>query len=198
MGIGLGVGGRRLSPGWMAVLALLALVLVGGLANLRTVVAWLYPVYHRELLLRWAERRGLDPWLVVAVVRVESNFSPTAVSERGAVGLMQLLPDTARWVAQQAGERDFFPDLLYDPEVNIRLGTWYLAYLLEAFGGREALALAAYNAGKSRVERWVKDGGWDGSPDRLHVIPYGETRRFVERVLRMRAIYRWVYQASGR
>ena len=198
MGVRRGLRGRRLSPGWIAALTLLALALVGVTANLRAVVAWLYPVYHREVLLRWAQQRGLDPWLVVAVVRVESNFSPTAVSERGAVGLMQLLPETARWVAEQSGERDFFPDLLYDPEVNIRLGTWYLAYLLQVFGGREALALAAYNAGRGRVERWMQDGGWDGSLERLHAIPYGETRRFVERVLRMRALYRWLYQEAGR
>ena len=198
MGVGRGVKGRRLSPGWGVALALLALALVGVVANLRAVVAWLYPIYHREALFHWARQRGLDPWLVVAVVRVESNFRPTAVSQRGAVGLMQLLPETARWVAEQSGERDFFPDLLYDPEVNIRLGTWYLAYLMEAFGGREAPALAAYNAGKSRVQRWMQDGGWDGSPQRLHAIPYGETRRFVERVLRMREIYRWIYHGGGR
>ena len=198
MGVRRGVGHRRLSPGWITALALLALALVGVVANLRAVVAWLYPIYHRDVLFHWAQQRGLDPWLVVAVVRVESNFSPTAVSERGAIGLMQLLPETARWVAEQAGERDFFEDLLYVPEVNIRLGTWYLAYLLKVFDGREALALAAYNAGRSRVERWMHERGWDGSPKRLQAIPYGETRRFVERVLRMRDVYRWVYQETVR
>ncbi|HEY8486759.1 MAG TPA: lytic transglycosylase domain-containing protein [Limnochordales bacterium] len=193
MRVGRGLTHRRLSVGWAVTLAVLAVALVAGVANLRTVVSWLYPIYYRELLLQWAGRRGLDPWLVVAVVRVESNFSTTALSPRGAVGLMQLLPDTARWIAEQTGEGEFFADLLFVPEVNVRLGTWYLAHLLEIFQGREAAALAAYNAGRGRVERWLEEGGWDGSADSLRAVPYGETRRFVERVLRMRELYRWLY-----
>ncbi|MEW6045563.1 MAG: lytic transglycosylase domain-containing protein [Bacillota bacterium] len=183
----------RLTPLWILALFGLLAATVWGAANIRAIGRWLYPVYHRDVIEDWAARRGLDPWLVAAVVRVESNFRPTAVSSRGARGLMQLLPDTARWVAEQAGERDFFPDLLFVPEVNVRLGTWYLAELLKEFDGREALALAAYNAGRGNVRRWLAESAWDGTESALGGVPYRETRKFVARVLRLRRIYRWLY-----
>jgi len=184
---------HRLTPGAAAaVLAILALA-VWTAVNVRTVLRWWYPIYYQEPIVRWAVARGLDPWLVAAVVRVESNFRPLATSPRGARGLMQLLPDTARWVSSRLGEDHFFEDLLYDPETNVRLGTWYLADLLREFDGRVPVALAAYNAGRGTVQRWLADETWDGSEQRLDVVPYGETRRFVAKVLRWWRMYRWLY-----
>lgn len=184
---------RRLALGWLLVLAGMLGLTVWGVVHVRWVLRWVYPVYYRESIVRWSREHGLDPWLVAAVVRVESNFSPTAVSSRGARGLMQLLPETAQWVAQQSGDRDFFPDLLFDPDVNLRLGTRYLAQLMQEFQGRETLALAAYNAGRSRVDRWLAESQWDGTESGVDGIPYGETRRFVARVLRIRRLYQWIY-----
>ncbi len=187
------VGGRRLTAARAAAVALLAGAVWWGAANVRVVVGWFYPVYYRDLIERWSGAHGLDPWLVAAVVKVESNFSTTAVSPRGAIGLMQVLPETGRWVADQIGARDFFPDLLLDPETNVRMGTWYLAALLEEFSGREAAALAAYNAGRGRVWRWMAETGWDGSLRGLEAVPFAETRQFVRKVLRMRRVYGWVH-----
>lgn len=187
---------HRLTPGSaLALLAILALT-VWAAANVRTVLRWLYPVYYREIIERWAVSHGLDPWLVAAVVRVESNFRPSVTSPRGARGLMQLLPETARWVSEQMGDAAFFEDLLYDPEVNVRLGTWYLADLLREFAGNEPTALAAYNAGRGTVQRWLSESTWDGSEEGIEAVPYGETRRFVARVLRLWRIYRWLYAES--
>lgn len=184
---------RRLTPASLAALLAILGCTVWAAANVRTVLRWIYPVYYRDVIERWAAAHGLDPWLVAAVVRVESNFRPSATSPRGARGLMQLLPDTARWVSRQMGDDSFFEDLLYDPEVNVRLGTWYLADLLKQFDGSEPLALAAYNAGRGVVRRWLSESTWDGSEEGIEAVPYGETRRFVARVLRMWRIYRWLY-----
>ncbi|NLG68758.1 MAG: lytic transglycosylase domain-containing protein [Firmicutes bacterium] len=187
---------HRLTPGAaVALLAILALT-VWTATNVRTVLRWWYPVYYREPIVRWSAAPGLDPWLVAAVVRVESNFRPLATSPRGARGLMQLLPETARWVSGRMGEERFFEDLLYDPETNVRLGTWYLADLLREFDGRLPVALAAYNAGRGTVQRWLEQSTWDGSEQRLEGVPYGETRRFVARGLRSWRMYRWLYAES--
>ena len=185
-----------LRPGTAVTLAVLLGLTVWAAANVRTALRWIYPVYYRDVIERWASAHGLDPWLVAAVVRVESNFRPSATSPRGARGLMQILPDTGRWVAQQMGETRYFDDLLYDPEVNVRLGTWYLADLLRQFKGSEPLALAAYNAGRGAVQRWLAESTWDGSEEGIDAVPYGETRRFVAKVLRMWRIYRWLYAES--
>ncbi|GAB6062749.1 lytic transglycosylase domain-containing protein [Deferrisoma palaeochoriense] len=120
----------------------------------------------REAVRRTAPRYGLDPLLVRAVIQVESGENPRAVSPKGAIGLMQLMPDTAR----ELGVLD-----PYHPRDNVQGGTAYLARLVERYGGRLDLALAAYNAGPGAVDRY---GG---------VPPYPETRRFVDRVL---ALYR--------
>lgn len=127
---------HRLTPGAAAALLAILALTVWTATNVRTVLRWWYPVYYRESIVRWSAAHGLDPWLVAAVVRVESNFRPLATSPRGARGLMQLLPETARWVSGRMGEERFFEDLLYDPETNVRLGTWYLADLLREFDGR--------------------------------------------------------------
>lgn len=184
--------GRLTPPMAAALLAVLAAA-VWAASHPRTVARWIYPVYYREIIVRWATVHGLDPWLVAAVVRVESNFRPSATSPRGARGLMQLLPDTARWVAGQMGEKHFFEDLLYDPEANVRLGTWYLADLMREFDGRAPVALAAYNAGRGAVRRWLEEATWDGTEQAVGTLPYGETRRFVSRVMRFWRIYRWLY-----
>ncbi|WP_324669863.1 lytic transglycosylase domain-containing protein [Geochorda subterranea] len=187
---------HRLTPGAAAALLAILALTVWTATNVRTVLRWWYPVYYRESIVRWSAAHGLDPWLVAAVVRVESNFRPLATSPRGARGLMQLLPETARWVSGRMGEERFFEDLLYDPETNVRLGTWYLADLLREFDGRLPVALAAYNAGRGTVQRWLEQSTWDGSEKRLEGVPYGETRRFVARVLRSWRMYRWLYAES--
>ncbi len=127
----------------------------------------------REAAHREARRAGLDPWLVRAVIRVESGENPRAVSPKGAVGLMQLMPATARELGVESP---------FHPRDNIRGGVAYLRELLDRYGGRLELALAAYNAGPAAVDRY---GG---------VPPFPETRRFVERVL---DLYRRIRAARG-
>lgn len=136
----------------------------------------LYPFEYVDLVRRAARDRDLDPALVASLVRAESRFRADAVSPRGAMGLMQLMPETAAWIAQSLGETAAD---LRDPATNLRLGAWYLRYLLDRFG-RADLALAAYNAGPTRVDEWLATSR----------PIYAETEAFVRRVLRGVAVYR--------
>ena len=146
-----------------------------------------YPRAYWPIVARWAERSGLDPFLVLAVMREESRFDPKAVSLAGAVGLLQVLPATARTLAKGIDVQQ-----LQDPEVNVRLGVRYLAAQLRAFKD-PVLALCAYNAGPAAARRFARARGAD--PDEfIEGIPYRETRAYVRRVLESYGIYRWLYR----
>lgn len=174
---------------------LLMMVLLGVLA----VSGWwkevgkvIYPLPYRQEIFRYSKQFELDPYFVAAVIRVESRFFSVAESRRGAKGLMQLMPETARWVAQQMN-LEYRPELLEDPQYNIRLGCWYLSNLLAQFDGNPFLVLAAYNGGRGRVTRWLEEGVWDGQLSTSDNIPFPETRDFVQRVWRDYQIYSRLY-----
>ncbi len=156
-----------------------------------------YPLRHREIIVSEAEAYDLDPLFVAAIIREESRFRTHAVSSQGAIGLMQLLPSTAKWVADSRGDDPLLDDQLLDPAVNVRLGCWYFAYLLDAFDGETALALAAYNSGIGRVKSWIQAGIWEGRLADLDAIPTQETREFVARVLNSYHVYQWLYPEFG-
>jgi soluble lytic murein transglycosylase len=144
---------------------------------------------------RVADPSLAEPPLRLAVARQESQFDPRAASPAGALGLMQLLPSTAQAMAGKLGLPYAKARLTRDPEYNARLGSYYLARQLDRFGGAPALALAAYNAGPSRVVRWLEAyGDPRGEPvetlvDWIEMIPFGETRNYVQRVLEARGVY---------
>jgi soluble lytic murein transglycosylase len=174
------------------------LLLLLGVALLVGLAGWwllyrLYPYPYRSLIERAAQRHQVDPYLVLAVIRNESKFNPAARSAAGAVGLMQLMPETAVWIATQRNQSFTMADLT-DPAVNIEMGCWYLADLQRAFGGDRAVVLAAYNAGRSNVVAWLKSQTWTGERETLSQIPFPETRTYVARVLRDETIYRHLYQ----
>ena len=152
----------------------------------------MYPVVERQALDSSALANGLDPALVAGLIRAESSFNPKATSPVGARGLMQLMPDVGRALAQSRGLPNLDPDRLYEPILNIRLGT---AHLRGLFGGKREVAhvLAAYNAGESRVKRWVKKAGAADPEMFTERIPYVETRDYVRGVVRNRAFYRALY-----
>ena len=173
-----------------AVFLLVVLVCAVGFVGMREV----YPVRYRRDLLAAAREHGLDPALVAAVVREESRFRPGAVSPMGAVGLMQLMPSTAQWVAHAREMEDFDLSQLPDPATNLGMGCWYLSHLIDVFGGSEITAIAAYNGGVSRVSGWLQAGTWHGTIDDLERIPTGETREFLRRVEASRRLYRMLYR----
>ena len=142
-----------------------------------------YPLAYENLIAGHAQNYDLDPALLAAVIYRESKFDPDARSSSGAIGLMQLLPDTAKGIALHTGGDEFVVDDLYDPEINVRYGAFYLRRLLRKYRD-ERLALAAYNAGQRNVDEWVANG--DG-------IEFAETREYVDEVLELRGVYRRAY-----
>lgn len=154
-----------------------------------------YPVPYPEYVFQYADLYKIDPYLVAAVIRGESRFSHTAESGSGARGLMQIMPDTAEWAAEQLS-LDFHPEMLFDPEYNIRIGCWYLRRLQNNFAGNLTIVLASYNAGQGNVSRWLEDGVWDGKLKSLDQVPFSETRFYVRKVLKYYERYRSLYETK--
>lgn len=182
-----------LSLVFLGVLVILATqVLTGGIV-LSGVSDKLFPLHYQDEIARVAEKYGQDAYLVAAMVKTESGFDSQAESPAGAVGLMQLMPETAEWVAGKAGlwEGGSGPDLK-DPVDSLELGVWYLAYLGELYGDGSVTALAAYNAGLGRVDDWIEAAGGRESFDESD-IQYPETRQYVERVEHYRELYQRVH-----
>ncbi len=151
------------------------------------------PLRHDDVIRQQARDKDLDPALIAAVIYRESGFRPRK-SKAGALGLMQLLPETADFIATRSGGTHFETADLATPQINIAYGSWYLRYLMDRYDGHEVSALAAYNAGEGRVDKWVSERGRDGG-GLTHVdeIPYPETREYVGDVLRARDEYKREY-----
>jgi soluble lytic murein transglycosylase len=143
----------------------------------------LYPLEYEQIIRGHARNYELEPELLAAVIYQESRFRADAESDSGAIGLMQLLPGTAKGIAKRTGGSRFVVSDLLDPELNVRYGSWYLRHLLDKYDD-ETLALAAYNAGQRNVDRWRRDGGG---------IRFIETRHYVDRVQELKSIYARAY-----
>lgn len=168
----------------------------GGEKLPRRILEVIFPVAHVETLARYAAARELDVHLLTALVAQESTFQADVRSSANAIGLMQLLPATGQRYATRLGIRGFTPALLTDPETNVRLGTAYLADLLRRYGGNEAAALAAYNAGENRVDRWRRERPGVPTDEFIDDIPYPETQNYVKRILGTADDYRILYGAA--
>jgi soluble lytic murein transglycosylase len=145
-----------------------------------------YPLKYESIVRGHAAHYDLNPALLAAVIEQESKFDAGARSSAGAIGLMQLQPATAKGIALRTGGSKFVLSDLDDPELNVRYGAWYLHHLLQKYGN-ERLALAAYNAGQQNVDRW-RAAGED--------VQFSETRAYIDRVERLKDIYRRAYPAQ--
>lgn len=155
---------------------------------------YLYPFPYSEIVYRYALEKDIDPFLIAGVIRTESKFNPQARSPKGALGLMQMMPETAKWVAEQMDfPTNFDISHLEKPEVNIRMGTWYLSSLEKEFKGNEVLTLAAYNGGRGNVKQWMGQYNWTMSFTEVEKIPFLETREYVNRVLHSKKRYQELY-----
>ena len=174
----------------VSLLVLLAAAGAGFAYVQQTSPAWYermrYPLSYEHIVVGHARNYDLDPALLAAVIYRESKFHADARSSSGAIGLMQLLPDTAKGIAIHTGGSRFRVSDLYDPEINVRYGSFYLRRLLTKYEDTR-LALAAYNAGQSNVDGWIAEG---------KEIQFPETREYVDAVLEARDIYSHAYAAE--
>ena len=151
------------------------------------------PLRHEDVIRQQAADKKVDPSLIAGVIYTESRFRDVT-SHAGAKGLMQLMPETADYIAHKSGGTAFERADLATPQINISYGTWYLRYLLDKYEGNTILTLAAYNAGEGKVDEWRAEASRKGERFRVAShIPFQETRDYVRRVLNARADYRRSY-----
>lgn len=179
---------RRRAPKGRLMLPLIALILLLSVAyyafffpkNVRQIA---YPLAYRDEIEKYAAQYDLDPARVAAVIYCESSFRPGVVSSAGARGLMQIMPETGAWIAKKLNEAGGYEDsLLFEPDINIRYGCWYLSYLDARFDGDLTKATAAYHAGGARVDEWLTDKKYSEDGVTLAYIPFDSTREYVSRV----------------
>jgi soluble lytic murein transglycosylase len=188
--------GRRTGPRTLATLGALAVVVLLAVvvaSELNHAVSRLgLPLSDTAVIRQQAAEKRLDPALVAAVIYAESKFDPRQ-SSAGAEGLMQILPQTAYFIAHLTGGTQFTASDLSTPSINVAYGTYYLRYLLDHYEGNETLAVAAYNAGLANVDRWVAQARAEGKTLTVAAIPFPETREYVLRVLGAQRDYRTTY-----
>ncbi|WP_432408891.1 lytic transglycosylase domain-containing protein [Wukongibacter sp. M2B1] len=157
------------------------------------VMQTIYPIHYEGLIKKYSNEYDLDIFLVASVIRAESKFDPKAVSPKGAKGLMQISSITGNWASEELSIDDYNEELLFNPEINIRIGCWYLDKLRKEFGDNIVHILAAYNAGSGNVSKWLRNEIYCPGGNGLVEIPFGETKRYVERVQRNYKIYKYFY-----
>ena len=181
----------------IALLTVLFTVFIVGsiilLSSNKIILKMAYPLKYQEEVYRYSNEFDIDPLLVFAVMKAESNFDKYAASTKGAKGLMQVTDKTGIWAADKVGIKDFTPANLFIPDINIRLGCWYLSKLKKQFDGDVVLAITAYNGGSGRVQEWLKNEELSSTGKSLEKIPFDETDKYVKKVLREYEIIKYIY-----
>ena len=170
--------------------------LIFAVSKLPTTQKFFYPFPYRDKIEANAARYRVDRFLAISVMKVESNFVEGATSKSGAVGLMQIMPETANWIATQLDEKPPSIKQLHNCDTNIKYGIWYLSELEDEFFNNDVLALAAYNAGRGNVHHWMEKNGWRKNFSDVDAIPFNETRNYVKKVLACREKYFELYGAN--
>ncbi|MPQ44365.1 lytic transglycosylase domain-containing protein [Clostridium tarantellae] len=166
------------------------MILYGATITLKEVV---FPINYELYVKKYSKQYNLDPLFVLSVIKAESNFNANAQSRKDAMGLMQITKSTGSWIAENQGIIDFDTKLLLEPEVSIKFGTWYLNNLYEQFGDWD-LVIAAYNAGRGNVEKWLKDKTYSKDGENLNYIPFKETDKYVKKVNTYYNVYKYLYK----
>ena len=175
------------------ILTILIAILIFYFGFMFAIKKYVYPYKYSEYVNKYSEEYGLDPYLVLAVIKTESNFDKTAVSKKDAKGLMQIMDTTGEWVAEELNINYFMPSMLFDPELNIRMGSWYLNNLEEEFDDNLDLVLAAYNGGSGNVNKWLSHEEYSADGENLDYIPFPETKKYVDKVKVNYNIYKYLY-----
>ncbi len=189
---------RKHRPRHLLLIILLTVAILAGMVGLLTnsyqqYLRTVYPLDYTEYIEKYSRDYGITPSLIAAIICTESHFRPQATSSAGAIGLMQLTPETFAWAQTRAGvKKPQDKTALTDPEVNIRFGTYTLTLLYQQFE-EEDTALAAYNAGQGNVHAWLNDPRYSTDGVSLDRIPFPETEEYIKRVKKAQTIYRRLY-----
>ncbi|MDP5274449.1 lytic transglycosylase domain-containing protein [Chengkuizengella axinellae] len=163
----------------------------------------IYPIKYKDEIQEISSDYNINPLFIAAIIRVESNYKPDLISSKNAMGLMQIMPDTAKWITEVKRSSHLNMETLMDVRVNIDLGTWYLNALYVEFKpylqdkptkDQISLLSAAYNAGPGNVKRWLDKEIWDGKYNSVEQIPFGETRHYIARILYYYEKYEAIYK----
>ena len=155
-----------------------------------SILKYLFPPSYRDTLDKYCTKYDVDIHLALALAKAESNFDKDAVSHADAKGVMQLTDDTFNFCIENAGIEN---GNIFDPDVNIHAGVWYLSYLLNKYDGNIKNSLAAYNAGTGNVDKWLKDSRYSSDGETLKDIPFAETKRYTIKITRYKKIYSILY-----
>lgn len=158
-----------------------------------------HPKKYSEYVSKYSKEYGIPEHIIYAVIKVESDFDPKARSSAGAMGLMQMMPKTFKWLSgsEHLNEHHLTSASLFDPEVSIRYGVYYLSYLYKSFDMNINTTLAAYNAGEGNVREWLSDPRYSDMAGNLTYIPFKETRNYVEKVNKQANIYIELYYTES-
>ncbi len=160
--------------------------------GVKTATSIVFPLKHIDLIEKYSKEYDLETSFVCAVIHAESKFKKTAKSNKGASGLMQLTEPTANWIAEKMNLQDYDFSKIFEPEINIKIGCYYLKQLKNQFNDDEALALAAYNAGSGNVSKWLNNKNYSRDGKSLTNIPFKETREYIKRVNFNEKIYSFI------
>ena len=157
----------------------------------------IYPTKYNEYVEKYSKENNVDKYMIYAIIKAESNFKSDVKSNSNAIGLMQLLENTAVEMSNSVKQDEITEKSLYDPEMNIKLGISYYSYLLKHYRGNNILALTAYNAGMGNVDNWIKKGVIKSDGSDIENIPYKETNNYVRKILRDYKLYVKLYNVGN-
>lgn len=173
----------------MLLVAIFVITSIGGV-----VLYSRYPLEYKQVIDKYSKENDIDPYLIASIINVESSFKKEAISPKDARGLMQIAEKTGQWGADELEIDNYKNESLYDPQINIKIGTWYLKKLEKEFDGKLDLILAAYNGGSGNVNKWLKNQEYSKDGVRLDKIPFKETENYLQRVKNNYKIYTRIYK----
>lgn len=176
----------------VCIAAVLLTMLLLILLVIPSVLKQVFILSYKDLIEKFSYENDIDPYLTCAVIFCESKYKPNALSKAGARGLMQIMPATGQEIADNLGIL-YEDEILYDPQTSIMFGTYYLRYLMNRFNDNLAVSIAAYNAGPGKASQWLQEYGLN-SEGSLRYIPYGETEKYVSKVLKVKKVYEMLYR----
>lgn len=178
---------------FLKLIFLVVLIIAFGMTSQYIIKENFFPYKYKEYVDFYSNKYDLDPLFVLAVIKTESKFNDDAQSHKNAVGLMQITVETGEWAAKEMGYTSFLKDNLYDEEYNISMGCWYLRRLKDTFNEDLDLTIAAYNAGPTNVRTWLENEKYSSDGKSIDYIPFGETKKYVDKVNTNYQIYKYLY-----